>query len=60
MCEKAIKKGPWSLEFVPDHLKTQEMCEKAVDDELDTLEFVPDHFKTEGCVKGPLKKVHTP
>ena len=51
MCEKIVEKGPWPLEFVLDHLKTQEMCEKTVEDELDTLEFVPDHLKTEGCVK---------
>ena len=34
-----------TLEYVPDHFKTEKMCERAVKDEPETLEFVLDHFK---------------
>ena len=30
LCEKAAEEYPWSLEYVPDKLKTQKVCEKAV------------------------------
>ena len=29
MCADKVRKGPWSLEFVPGHLNTQEMCAEA-------------------------------
>ena len=47
MCEKAVKKEPWPLKYVPNHFKTQRMCEKAFEDKLGTLEHVPDHLKTQ-------------
>ena len=30
MCIMTIEVGPWRLEDVPDHFKTQEICVKAV------------------------------
>ena len=38
---------PYSLEFVPGHLKTQEMCDEAVCREPYTLKYAPDHLKTQ-------------
>ena len=37
--------NPWSLKYVPGHLKTQEMCNEAVAHNLSNLRFVLDHFK---------------
>ena len=28
LCEKVAEEQPWSLEYVPDKLKTQKVCEK--------------------------------
>ena len=39
--------GPYSLGFVPDHLKMQEMCIKAVEVDPSFMELVPDHLKTQ-------------
>ena len=51
MC-RAVEDGPDTLEFVPGHLKTQEMCEKAVEQRPYLLGLVPDYFKTkEMCEK---------
>ena len=47
MCDEAVNMEPRSLEFVPDHLKTEEMCNKAVRREPYTLRHVPDHFKAQ-------------
>ena len=30
MCERAAEDEPDTLEFIPDHLKTQDMCGEAV------------------------------
>ena len=38
---------PYSLEFVPGHVKTQEMCNEVVRTESCSLKFVPDHLKTQ-------------
>ena len=46
MCIKAVENEPETLEFVPDHFKTQEMCERVVENVPGVLEFVPDHLKT--------------
>ena len=46
MCERAIDKNPWCLEYVPDHFKTQEKCDMAVKDDSFFLQFVPDWFDT--------------
>ena len=45
MCNKAVRMDPYSLEFVPDHLKTQEVCDEAVHREPYTLRYVPDKLK---------------
>ena len=43
---------PYSLEFVPDHFKTEEMCKEAVNNKAYMLRYVPDHLKTqEMCEK---------
>ena len=47
MCDEAVRREPYSLYYVPDHLKTQEMCNEAVHREPYTLWHVPDHFKTQ-------------
>lgn len=31
MCDKAVFIKPYLLNFVPDHLKNQEICEKAAE-----------------------------
>ena len=38
---------PFTLYYVLDHLKTEEMCIKSVEDDPYTLEFVPGHLKTQ-------------
>ena len=45
MCEKAVEKYPWSLEFVPDGLKTHKMCEKAVKKHPSNLRYAPSKFR---------------
>ena len=42
MFEKFVEDEPETLEFIPDHLKTQEMCERAVEDDPYSLQYVPD------------------
>ena len=51
MCERAVKDVPCTLEFVPDHFKTQNMCNQVVKDEPSFLEFVCDWFVTQKQVK---------
>ena len=46
MCEKVVENEPYSLKFVPNHFKTQEMCDKAVRDDTYSLQYVPDWFVT--------------
>ena len=48
MCNEAMRIEPYSLAFVPDCFKTQEMCE------IDpfNLWYVPDNLKTQGmCIR---------
>ena len=47
MCNKAVQREPKTLEFIPDHFKTQEMCNKAVEENPWIIRHVPDHFKTQ-------------
>ena len=48
MCNEAIEKALWMLEYVPDHLWMQEMCKRVVKEKyLRPLRFIPDHFKTQ-------------
>ena len=45
MCKRAVKDDPKTLQYVPDHLKTQEMCDKTVGIDPWSLYDVPDHLK---------------
>ena len=47
MCEKAMHRKPFSLEFVPDCFKTKQMCREAVEIGLQSLVYVPDSYKTQ-------------
>ena len=51
MCEKAVGKYLYTLRFVPDYLKTQEMWEIAVEKDPYTLKFVPDWLETQQQIK---------
>ena len=51
MCIKAVEVGPWLLEYVPDHFKTQEMCDTAVRDDFFSLRQLLDWFVTQQLVK---------
>ncbi|MCE2507679.1 MAG: hypothetical protein J4F36_14685, partial [Nitrosopumilaceae archaeon] len=46
MCDYAVEKDPWCLEFVPVDLMTQPMCEKAVEKDPRCIMFVRRMFKT--------------
>ena len=45
MHEKTVEDEPETLEYVPNHFKTQGICERAVENEPYSLKCVPDHFK---------------
>ena len=52
MCNKAMQIEPYSLAFVPDYLKTQEMCDKAVETEPFILWHIPDNLKMQRmCIR---------
>ena len=55
MCERTIKKSPWWLGCVPDHLKTQEMCNEVVCKISAIQLFVPDHLKTQDMCNKVVK-----
>ena len=44
---KAVENEPYSLKFVPDHSKTEEICDQVVRDDSSSLQFVPDWFVTQ-------------
>ena len=44
MCHIAVETDTYTLEFVPEHLKTQETCIKAVEADPWQLHDVPDWF----------------
>ena len=44
MCDDAVCKEAWLLEFVLDWFKTQEICERAVKEGRDSLIHVPAWF----------------
>ena len=46
MCNNIMFEDPFSITYVPDHYKSQQMCDKAVDDCLVALKFLPDWFAT--------------
>ena len=56
ICLKIISDDPFSLRYVPDQYKTQQLCDEAVDDFLPTLNSVPDWLVTSKMVK----KLFTP
>ena len=52
MCDKAVARNLYTLRFIPDHLKTQEMCNEVMRTMPDAFHLIPDHFKTQGmCIK---------
>ena len=51
MCNKIISDDPFSLRYVFDQYKTQQMCDEAVDDCLAALKFVSDWFVTSKMIK---------
>ena len=42
MCDRIVSDGPFSIRYVPDQYKAQQMCDEAVEDCLAALKFVPD------------------
>ena len=58
MCEKAVEKDPWSLEYVTDHFKTQKTCEKAVDKHPSNLSHVPNDPKFREMREKQLRNTH--
>ena len=46
---------PYSLEFVPDRFKTEEMCNKAMRREPYTQRYVPDHLMTQEMCNKALR-----
>ena len=47
MCNDAVEIDPFTLRYVSDHLKMQEMCIKVAKVVLWLIWKVPDHFKTQ-------------
>ena len=56
MFGKAVEVDTYTLTFVPDPLKTEEMCEKAVEKKPWSLKFVPDRHKTQGMCNEVVQK----
>ena len=50
MCDAMVRKGPWSLKYVPDHLKTQDMSDQAVQMNPWLLGYVSDHLKIQELI----------
>ena len=52
MCNEGMHIEPYSLAFVPDCFKTQEMCDKAVEIDPFILWHVPDNLKMQRmCIR---------
>ena len=47
MCNQAVDNYAHTLEFVPEHYKTQEICDKVVNTYPSTIKFVPECYKTQ-------------
>ena len=47
MCDDAVCNNPYTLKYVPDKLKTQEMCDDVVHKDAWLLKYVPDWFETQ-------------
>ena len=56
MCTGAVKKSAWSLQYVPDRFKRQEMCTDAVKKGAWLLEYVPDCFKMQEMCTDAVEK----
>ena len=53
MCKYAFKKLPFSITYVPDWYKTQQMCHKAILGNGETLKSVLYYYKNKKmCNKG--------
>ena len=59
MFTEAIEEDPWSLRFVPDHFRTQEIGAEAVHKEPYFLQEIPDHLKTRGYLSRQYATSHT-
>ena len=46
MCNGAVRRKPYTLWHVPNHLRTSGMCIRAVEKCLHPLRFIADHPKT--------------
>ena len=58
MCDKAVDRDAYTLEYVPDNLKTRDkMCDKAVDCGPWQLEYVPNYFKTKKMCERVVEKI---
>ena len=52
MCDEVVTMKPYSFEFVPGHLKTEEMFKGAVSNKVYTMRYVLDYLKRqEMCEK---------
>ena len=47
MCNETVRMEPYSLEFVPDRLKIEEMFKEVVRRDSYSLMYVSDHLKTQ-------------
>ena len=54
MCDKVVGDDPSSLQYVPNHFKTQKMCKKVVEKNSWYLGHVPDQYKTEEMCNKPV------
>ena len=47
MCNKVVRRKSYTLRYVPDQYKTQEMCEEAMPVRPVAFFLIPDHSKTQ-------------
>ena len=51
MCDEPVEEDPYTLKFVPDNFKTQEMCDDVVWGDAFSLQYNPDYFVTQQQIK---------
>ena len=51
MCDRNISEDPFSIRYISNQYKTQQMCDKAAHDCLAALKFVPDWFAASEMIK---------
>ena len=51
MCDKAVRREPYKLDYIPDQFKTKEMRNEAICRKPCLLEYVPDWLVTQEQVK---------